>query len=257
MAWMTATHRARGLESPPAGQPAGGTTSTGENRSMFDKIRVLFLAADPFRAGAAPRLDEEVRAIEQAVGEGPAREALELVPYFATRTRDVQDALLLHEPQIVHFTGHGDAPGAICLADEHGRAQRVDREALRGLLGVLQGSVRIVVLSGCDTSPTVDALGEVADYTIGINSSPSDGSSLHFAQAFYSALAMGRNVLTAFERGLSEMEMEGRPESAMPVRRIRRGVNLDATLVPRPPPREGNVHPGRAQVHRSTTGSAG
>ncbi len=223
---------------------------------MRNQIKVLFLAADPFRAEAALRLDEEVRAIEQALGRGMARDALELVSHFATRTRDLQDALLLHEPQIVHFGGHGDAPGAVYLGDEHGQPRRMDREALRGVFGILRDPVQVMVLNGCDTPFTMETLSEVVDYTIAMNSPIAHGSAISFAQTFYSALAMGQNVLTAFELGLSQLEMEGRPESAMPVRRIRRGVNLDATLVPRPP-REGDVHLGSAQVHRGTTGSAG
>lgn len=201
---------------------------------MRKKIKVLFLAADPFRTGTALRLDEEVRAIEQAIRRGTARDALELVSHFATRTRDLQDALLLHQPQIVHFAGHGDAPGVIYLGDEFGRPQRVGKEALRNLFGILRESVRVVVLNGCDTLPTVEALSEVVDYTIGMNRPVTDRSAIIFAQAFYGALAMGRPVLTAFDLGVSQLEMEGNPEAATPVRRIRRGVNLDDTLVPAP-----------------------
>jgi hypothetical protein len=199
---------------------------------MRNKIKVLFLAADPFRTGAPLRLDEEVRAIEHAIRKGTARDTLELVPHLATRTVDLQDALLRHEPQIVHFAGHGKAPGVIYLGDEQGRPHAVGKEALRGLFGILKGSVQVVVLNGCDTLSTVEALSEVVDYTIGMNRPISDESAIVFAQAFYSALAMGRTVLTAFELGVSQLQIEGSAEAGIPMRRIRRGVNLDATLVP-------------------------
>lgn len=199
---------------------------------MAKKIKVLFLAADPFRTGASLRLDEEVRAIEQAIRKGTARDTLELVSHFATRTSDLQDALMRHEPQIVHFAGHGNAPGVIYLGDEQGRPHAVGKQALRGLFGVLTGSVRVVVLNGCETLDIVEALSEVVDYTIGMNRPISDRSAIVFAQAFYSALAMGRAVLTAFELGVSQLEIEGSHEAGTPMRRIRRGVNLDATLLP-------------------------
>jgi|GEM_PF-1824167 len=201
---------------------------------MRKKIKVLFLAADPFRTGTPLRLDEEVRAVEQAIRKGTARDTLELVSHFATRTRDLQDALLLHEPQIVHFAGHGAAPGVICLGDEHGRPQQVGKEALRKLFGILGGAVRVVVLNGCDTLTIIEALSEVVDYTIGMDRPVTDRSAIVFAQAFYGALAMGRTVLAAFDLGVNQLEMEGNPEATTPVRRIRRGVNLDDTLVPAP-----------------------
>lgn len=197
---------------------------------MREKIKVLFLAADPFWAGARRELDEEMRAIEHALQRGSAGDAVELVAHFAQHVRDVQDALLRHQPHAVHFAAPVDGPGAIYLGDEHGLRQRVGREALRGLLGIASDSVRIVVLDGADTLATVQALSEVADYTIGTNRRAGGGSATGFAAAFYGALAMGRTVLGAFERGLGQLERD--PEAAAPVRRIRRGVNLDATLVP-------------------------
>jgi hypothetical protein len=201
---------------------------------MREKIKVLFLAADPFRAGARRELDEQMRAVDHALQRGPARHTVELVAHFAQHVCDVQDALLRHQPQVVHFAAHGDGPAAIYLGDEHGRRQAVDRDALRGLLGVVSDSVRIVVLDGADTFPTVQALSEVADYTIGTNRDAGGVSAIGFVGAFYGALAMGCTVLAAFERGLGRLELEGIPGAAAPVRRIRRGVNLDATLVPGP-----------------------
>lgn len=209
---------------------------------MRRMIRVLFLSADPFRDGARRELDAEMRAIEHAVRQAGVRDSLDLVAHFAISTRDVQDALLRHQPQIVHFAAHGDGSAAICLGDEHGRRRAVAKEALRGLLGVVREPVRVVVVNGADTLDTVQALSEVADYTIGTNRRLGDRSAIDFAQAFYGALAMGRTVLAAFELGVSQLRIERNPDAATPVRRIRPGVNLDATLVPGPDAGEGDVH---------------
>ncbi|HEU4885233.1 MAG TPA: hypothetical protein VFT45_23425, partial [Longimicrobium sp.] len=72
---------------------------------MGDKIKVLFLAADPFGEGARRELDAGMRAIERAVQRGRARDTLELAAHFTAGARDVQDALRRHQPRIVHFTG--------------------------------------------------------------------------------------------------------------------------------------------------------
>lgn len=199
---------------------------------MREKIKVLVLAADPFRAGARRELHEAMRAVEHALRREPARDGVEFAAYFARHAHDVQDALLRHRPQVVHFAAYGDGPAAICLGDAHGRRQPVDREALRGLLAIAGDPVRIVVVDGAGALPTVQALSEVADYTIGTNRRAGGGSEMVFAAAFYGALAMGCTVLAAFERGRGRLELEANPEAATPVRRIRRGVNLDATLVP-------------------------
>ncbi|HEX6368497.1 MAG TPA: hypothetical protein VF006_06185 [Longimicrobium sp.] len=218
---------------------------------MRKKIKVLFLAADPFRENAWRELGEEMRALRSAVQQGPARDRVELVAHFAIHARDAQDALLRHQPQIVHFAGPGDAPAALYLGDDQGRRRPVDREALRGLLGVVRDTVRIVVLDGPDSLPAVEALSEVADYTVGTDRRPGDGPAVVFAEAFYSGLAMGRTVLTAFELGVSQLEMEGNPDAGTPVRRIRPGVNLDATLLH--PPDAGEEREGRSRWARPRT----
>lgn len=215
---------------------------------MGNKIKVLFLAADPFRENAWRELGEEMRAIRGAVQRGGAADRVELLAHFAMHARDAQDALLRHQPQVVHFAAAGDGPAALYLAGDDGRRRPLDREGLRGLLGVAGDSVRVVVLDGADALPAVEALREVADYTVGTSRRTGDASAVAFAEAFYTALGMGSTVLTAFELALSRLETEGDADAAKPVRRIRRGVDLDATLLH--PPDAGEEREGRSRWAR-------
>ncbi|WP_325312330.1 CHAT domain-containing protein [Longimicrobium sp.] len=209
---------------------------------MMDKIKVLFLASDPFRDRAPLRLDEEVRAMDHAIRKGSARDRVELVACFATRRRDLQDALLRHDPQIVHFAGHGGGTGVLYLGDEHGRPRPVGKEALAKLFGILRECIRVVFLNGCDTLPIVEALGEVVDYAIGMNRPLTDPSAVVFAQAFYGALAMGQTVQASFELAISQLELEGNVEAAIPVLRVRPGVDPAVPLVT--PPAEARLPDG-------------
>ena len=201
---------------------------------MQDKIRVLFLASDPFRDRAPLVLDREVRAVRGGV----ARGGVELIPYFAANTRELQTALLLHEPQIVHFAGHG---AGIHLADAHGRPGAVGKEALATLFGILSEWVKVVVLNGSDTLPLVRVLGEVVDHAIGMDQPLGDTSAIVFARAFYGALAAGRTVQASFDLAVRQLEMEGSAGSAIPVLRSRPGVDPAEPLGaepggPPPPP---------------------
>ena len=126
------------------------------------------------------------------------------------------------------------APAASAWATRTGTRGLWEGEALRGLFGVPGDDVRIVVLSGCDPLGIIQPLSEVVDYTVAASTALGGESAAAFADAFYTALAMGRTVLAAFELGLSRLELAGNPGAAAPVRRIRRGVNLDATLMRRP-----------------------
>jgi hypothetical protein len=156
------------------------------------------------------------------------------VAHLATRPRDLQDALLRHDPQIVHFAGHGDDDGVLYLGDEHGRPRPVGKEALGNLFGTLSEWIEVVIVNGCDTLPTVEVLGAVVDYAIGMNRPLGDAAAILFAEAFYGALAMGHTVQRSFALGVSRMELDGNAESATPVLRIRPGVDPALPLVARP-----------------------
>jgi len=198
---------------------------------MRDKIKVLFLAADPFRPGERLRLDEEVRAIDQAIRRGSARDSVELVSQFATRTGDLQDALMRHDPQVVHFAGHGGARGVIYLGDEYGRARPVGKEALGRLFGIRRDGVRVVVLNGCETLPAADVLSEVVDYAVGMDGPIHDDSAARFSAAFYGALAMGQTLANSFSYGVNQLELEGNPDAKLPVLRVRPGIDAQAALM--------------------------
>jgi hypothetical protein len=201
---------------------------------MRDKIKVLFLAADPFRNGARLELGEEMRAIEHAIQQGSARDSLEFVSHFATRSGDLQYALLKHEPQIVHFSGHGDRGGMLYLGDEHGGRREVDKAALGKLFGALKGGVRVVVLNGCHTLPVAAVLSRIVDYAIGTRDRISDETAIRFSEAFYSALAFGRDVRQAFELAVSQLQVDGSREADVPVLRVRPGAAPEPLLAVSP-----------------------
>lgn len=191
---------------------------------MRDRLKVLFLAADPFTDGARLELGEEVRAIDEAIQRGSGRDGVELVSHFATRTRDLQYALLRHEPHIVHFAGHGGRAGVICLGDEDGKPRAVAAAALGNLFGILDGEVRAVVLNACHTLPVVEALADVVDYAIGTNRPITDETAIEFSAAFYTALTFGRGVPQSFALAVNQLRLDGSHEADVPVLRVRAGV---------------------------------
>jgi hypothetical protein len=205
---------------------------------MREKIKVLLLAADPFTETTL-RLDEEVRAIDRAIQQGSARSRLALITHLAVRVWDLQAVLLRHQPQIVHFAGHGDVAGGIVVGDEFGQPKNVARDALNALFRVLANPPRVVVLNACGTL-TEDTDDHVVDVTIGMNNLIGDDSAIFFAESFYGALAARADVSVAeaFDHGVVRLKLEGSPDAMMPVLRVRPGVDLATLFSPRPRPGE-------------------
>lgn len=197
---------------------------------MQDTLKVLFLSSNPC-TDLPLDFGREVRGIVEAIRKAPERDALEFVTEWAVRVGDLQGALLLHDPRIVHFSGHG-GEGGILLENERGEKHAVDPQSLRHLFGILKRSIRVVVLSACDSLSTVDAFRDVIDHTIGMSAPISDFSAIRFSEAFYGALASGTTVREAFDLGVTRLEMDGNTEAGIPRLFVREGVD-EAPLVRR------------------------
>ena len=110
---------------------------------------ILILAAIPKNTERL-RLDEEVRKIEQGLERWKKRDQFKLVVKWAVTDDDLRRALLDHEPEIVHFSGHGTGAGksdpgrhlvpvgkddqaGLAFEDDTGQVQLISGESLSQL----------------------------------------------------------------------------------------------------------------------------
>ncbi len=168
--------------------------------------KLLFLAADPLDTDPL-RLDEEMRAIDISLRQADFRDQFDLRSHWAVRIGDLQELLLRHQPDIVHFSGHGSAASEIVLQDAQGRGVIVPTDALSDLFGVLRDDIRCVVLNACYSADQAEAIATQIDCVIGMTDAITDVASIEFATAFYRALGYGRSVKTAFGLGCNQIDL--------------------------------------------------
>ena len=209
--------------------------------------KILFLAANPQGTGRL-RLDQEVRDIEEGLRRSQKRAQFDLTQRWAVRPRDVQRAMLDLNPQIVHFSGHGegskfvgeaarsepmrkaelvDNAGAashspICknglvFEDEMGNPKLVSGEALAGLFGLFTDCVECVVLNGCYSATQAEAIAQHIPYVIGMTQAIGDRAAIEFAVGFYDALGAGRSIEDAYKLGCVAIQMAGIAEHLTPL----------------------------------------
>jgi hypothetical protein len=178
-------------------------------------IKVLFLAANP-RDTQPLRLDEEIREIDTAFRQAEYRNRFDIRQHWAVRIMDLQSHLLRHQPNILHFSGHGNTASSILLEDINGNCQAVPTRALGRLFAVLKDNIRCVVLNACYSEDQAIAIAEHIDCVIGMTSAVSDKAAINFATAFYHALGYGRDVKTAFDLGCIQIDMENLGEEDTP-----------------------------------------
>lgn len=199
---------------------------------MGEKIRILFLSANPWRTGRI-RVDEEAREIFEMLEKGSARERFELIPYVALRADDLPHLLMKYRPHIVHFSSHGSHAKEIVVEGAGGRSKRLKTEALVELFRVHRDNLRVVVLNACLTKDAAQALSEVIDYTIGINKFIGDKAAVTFAGAFYLALSHGETVPRAFDSARIHLKLTDVRRTGGLELHFREGIDPDE---PFPPP---------------------
>jgi hypothetical protein len=184
-------------------------------RNESAPIRILFLAANPADTTRL-RLDEEVRAIDQALRQSEFRDKFEIKQHWAVRVADIQGYLLRHKPDIVHFSGHGTKSNEIILEEKLGNSHPVPPRALSRLFSVLKDNIRCVVLNACYSEKQADAIAKHIDCVIGMSKSIGDSAAIAFATAFYQALGYGQDVKTAFDLGCVQIDLESLNEQDTP-----------------------------------------
>ncbi len=196
--------------------------------SRPNTVRILFLAANP--AGTSQlALDKEMRAVDDAIRRADYRDAFVLEQHWAVRATELDDFLLRHRPDIVHFSGHGSTtsglmferpePGPVGAAGAPSATagpQPVSAETLSSIFSALSGSVRCVVLNACYSDEQARAIARHVKCVVGMSRAIGDGAAIGFATAFYQALAYGTSVKTAFDLACIEAGQMALTAEAIP-----------------------------------------
>ena len=123
------------------------------------KVKVLFLAANPAKTTRLA-LDEEMRAIEQQVRATKYRDLLTF-----QLANDLLQLFNQHQPQVVHFIGHGSERG-LWFAGEDGASWLVETPVLKQLFAACNGTVRLVLLNVCSSQAQAQVLLKTVDCVI-------------------------------------------------------------------------------------------
>ena len=178
--------------------------------------KILILAANPKNTSRL-RLDEEVREIGEGLYRSRHRDCFELIQRWAVRPKDIRRAMLEANPHIVHFSGHGGERDGLIFEDETGQPKFVTGEALAGLFKLFANRLECVVLNGCYSHTQAEIIAQHIPYVIGMQQAVGDRAAIAFAVGFYDALGAERSFEFAYELGRNAIQMEGIPESLIPI----------------------------------------
>ena len=162
-------------------------------------MKILFLAANP-SSTTRLKLGEELAEIDKGLRSSKLREKFQLVQRWEVGARDLRQALLEENPDVVHFSGHGEGEAGLVIVDRAGQAKPATGEALVGLFRLFP-EIKCVLLNACYAEVQAEAIVQEIDYVIGMRDTILDDAAISFSTGFYDGLGYGRNIEDAFELG--------------------------------------------------------
>ena len=176
---------------------------------------ILLLSANP-KGTSRLRLDEEMREIKEGLRRAKKGDLYLIERVEAVGYRDIHRAILDHEPDIIHFSGHGSGEEGLVFEDETGQTKLVDAEALAGLFQLFADQVECVVLNACYSEYQAVAIAQHINYVVGMSQAIQDRAAIEFAVGFYDALGADKSYEFAYKLGCSLIQVAGIPQQLIP-----------------------------------------
>lgn len=165
------------------------------------RLTVLYLAANPDRSNPV-RVDVEMKRVQDEVRGSLFRDNITLQYRPAANLKSLINGLNDHRPQIVHFSGHGNSAGIATdnAKVRNGAAKFLSFDLLAKAVKATDAPPQVVVLNSCQSSGAAKALLPSVKAIITMRASVSDIAATVFATHFYSGIASGQSIKSAFEQ---------------------------------------------------------
>jgi hypothetical protein len=164
------------------------------------KKKILILSASPINRPFL-RTNEEIRQSIESIVRAKRRHLFDIQTQLSVGFREFQRALLEHEPQVVHFIGHGEKEGIVVESKFDDITELVSADVLSSLFEIFSPHVECVILNACYSEPQAKAISRHIDYVIGMRDEINDKASIEFSTSFYDALGAGQSIEFAFKLG--------------------------------------------------------
>ncbi|MGO9082039.1 MAG: CHAT domain-containing protein [Streptosporangiaceae bacterium] len=181
----------------------------GQNSVVGPGGTILYLTAspkDPYLKLPPLRTDLEMKKVKERLQLSRTRDQYRIEFCPASEWDDLSQALADYDPQVVHFSGHGDSDGNLLLEDAAGDVALTTPEGLASLFGLHRATITCVIVNACYSERLARAMSQHIDHVVGMRWQIGDEAAIKFSVGFYTGLFAGHPVPEAFKRGLAHIQ---------------------------------------------------
>jgi sulfatase modifying factor 1 len=194
------------------------------------EITILFVGVNPTDTNPL-ELTNEVNAIDEHLRKSKFRDRFRLEQQWEVKATELPSMLMRFQPQILHFSGHGNEAGQLNFRGSEGSAVAADPQTIATIFEILDNQVRCVVLNACYSVEQAERIAEHVDVVIGMRGALGDHAALEFAAGFYEALGYGQTVGRAFKLGKVRSGLSESASADVFSLLVRKGVDASSLVL--------------------------
>lgn len=174
----------------------------GSQSSPKQQITLLLASASP-DSESRLRVDREFGDIVESIDQGVDR--FRLIQIQAASFERLRNALIKHQPDVLHISCHSDESGTLILEGRRGNREEVSKRQFLQLLRVVPGRLKLVFVNAAYSAEVAKDIPPTVEMAIGLTDTISDGDAQRFASTFYGSLAQGQSIEQSFSLGIAQL----------------------------------------------------
>jgi hypothetical protein len=159
-------------------------------------MRVLYIASNP-KTQRSLQIEEEANELQTKIDAVMTSGTLDLRIYSKLRVADLPQTIARVQPDVIHFSAHGEFDGIILSHDEE--EVLLSGEDLCSILLALGVRPKLIVVNACSSEAVAKALVNVSDFTIGTTAPITNSGAIVMAATLYQHLAASASIQAAFD----------------------------------------------------------
>lgn len=124
-----------------------------------------------------------------------------------TNKTDIIKEIAVCHPDILHFSGHGNEDGFLCVHSGVGGVEYIAPSKLFESLAGCCDFIQVVVLAACYSGKQADEIAKVVNFVVCVDDKIVFSAVHLFLGVFYPALTGGSSIQESFDLGVAQLKM--------------------------------------------------
>lgn len=161
------------------------------------------------------RSDREIKEINKMISNKAVNDFF-CTTYQAVTLEELPSILLNNQPDIIHFSGHGNK-NSLSFESNQGTIQKVSLHVLKPIFEECGNKIICMFLSACSSHLIAQEMSKIIPYVISFPHEIEDEKAIIFSKVFYEMLVLGQTFVSSYNIAKSILSNEIEEKKRLPL----------------------------------------